>query len=78
MKIPFVLKVSMNIWKNWKAKLESAYSFMLKCCKITVRGFFIFTGAKKGLQFILEYCSVRQSYRDQVLQTLTLYCGTHI
>ena len=25
-----------NIWKNWKAKLESAYSFMLKYFKITV------------------------------------------
>ena len=26
----------MNIQKDWKAKLESAYSFMLKCSKITV------------------------------------------
>ena len=25
----------MNIWKDWKAKLESAYSFMLKYSKIT-------------------------------------------
>ena len=26
----------MIIWKDWKAKLESAYSFMLKYSKITV------------------------------------------
>ena len=26
----------MNIYKDWKAKLESAYSFMLKYSKITV------------------------------------------
>ena len=26
----------MNIWKDWNAKLESAYSFMLKYSKITV------------------------------------------
>jgi hypothetical protein len=26
----------MNILKDWKAKLESAYSFMLKYSKITV------------------------------------------
>ena len=24
------------LWKDWKAKLESAYSFMLKYSKITV------------------------------------------
>ena len=28
--------VPMNIQKDWKAKLESAYSFMLKCSKIAV------------------------------------------
>jgi hypothetical protein len=28
----------MNIWKDWKAKLESAYSFMLKYSKITACG----------------------------------------
>ena len=26
----------MNIYEDWKAKLESAYSFMLKYSKITV------------------------------------------
>ena len=26
----------MNIYKDWKAKLESAYSFILKYSKITV------------------------------------------
>ena len=26
----------------------------------------------------VKYLYDRQSYRDQVLQTLTLYCGTHI
>ena len=25
-----------------------------------------------------QYQGFSQSYRDQVLQTLTLYCGTHI
>ena len=28
--------VPMNIYKDWKAKLESAYSSMLKYSKITV------------------------------------------
>ena len=28
----------MNIYKDWKAKLESAYSFMLKYSKTTVWG----------------------------------------
>jgi hypothetical protein len=32
----FLFWVPMNIWKDWKAKLESAYSFMLKYSKITV------------------------------------------
>ena len=32
----FLPWVPMNILKDWKAKLESAYSFMLKCSKITV------------------------------------------
>ena len=31
-----LLQVSMNIKKDWKAKLESVYSFMLKYSKITV------------------------------------------
>ena len=31
--------VPMNIQKDWKAKLESAYSLMLKYSKITVRAF---------------------------------------
>ena len=32
----FLSWVSMNIKKDWKAKLKSAYSFMLKYSKITV------------------------------------------
>ena len=32
----FLFWVRMNIQKDWKAKLESAYSFMLKYSKITV------------------------------------------
>ena len=32
----FLPWVPMNIQKDWKAKLESAYSFMLKYSKITV------------------------------------------
>ena len=32
----FLFQVPMNIQKDWKAKLESAYSFMLKYSKITV------------------------------------------
>ena len=32
----FLFWVPMNIYKDWKAKLESAYSFMLKYSKITV------------------------------------------
>ena len=32
----FLFWVPMNILKDWKAKLESAYSFMLKYFKITV------------------------------------------
>ena len=32
----FLFWVPMNIQKDWKAKLESAYSFMLKYSKITV------------------------------------------
>ena len=32
----FLFLVSMNIQKDWKAKLESAYSFMLKYSKIIV------------------------------------------
>ena len=32
----FFFWVLMNIEKDWKAKLESAYSFMLKYSKITV------------------------------------------
>ena len=32
----FSFQVPMNIQKDWKAKLESAYSFMLKYYKITV------------------------------------------
>ena len=32
----FLSWVPMNIQKDWKAKLESAYSFMLKYSKITV------------------------------------------
>ena len=33
----FLFCVPMNIQKDWKAKLESAYSYMLKYSKITVR-----------------------------------------
>ena len=33
----FLFQVPMNMQKDWKAKLESAYSFMLKYSKITVR-----------------------------------------
>ena len=32
----FLFWMPMNIQKDWKVKLESAYSFMLKCSKITV------------------------------------------
>ena len=32
----FLFQVPMNIQKDWKAKLESAYAFMLKYAKITV------------------------------------------
>ena len=32
----FLFQVPMNIQKDWKAKLESAYPFMLKYSKITV------------------------------------------
>ena len=32
----FLFWVPMNIYKDWKAKLESAYSFRLKYSKITV------------------------------------------
>ena len=32
----FLFLVLMNIWNDWKAKLESAHSFMLKYSKITV------------------------------------------
>ena len=32
----FLFRVPMNIQKDWEAKLESAYSFMLKYSKITV------------------------------------------
>ena len=32
----FLFWVPMNILKDWKAKLESSYSFMLKYSKITV------------------------------------------
>ena len=32
----FLFWVPMNILKDWKAKLESAYPFMLKYSKITV------------------------------------------
>ena len=32
----FLFQVPMNIQKEWKAKLESAYCFMLEYSKITV------------------------------------------
>ena len=32
----FLFQVPMNIQKDWKAKLESAHSFMLKYSEITV------------------------------------------
>ena len=35
-KILYLLSANMNILKDWKAKLESAYSFMLNFSKITV------------------------------------------
>ena len=35
----FLFWVPMNILKDWTAKLESAYSFMLKYSKITVYRF---------------------------------------
>ena len=36
-KIPYRnSKIPMNIYKDWKAKLESAYSFILKYFKIKV------------------------------------------
>ena len=34
----FLFWVPMNIQKDWKAKLKSAYSFMFKYSKITVCG----------------------------------------
>ena len=40
----FLFWVQMNIYKDWKAELESAYSFILKYSKITVWLPMIFVG----------------------------------
>ena len=71
----FLFQVPMNIQKDWKAKLESAYSFMLKYSKITVcQSFTIQINAlrSKGLEgtkFLIEPKSFFDTLQPYLLDT---------